>query len=70
MLSGNILIYSVPEILLLATETRSMNEIYKYFYCILFYLWSSYILMVNVMVQIYIIKIHVLFFAPQGRRLC
>jgi len=25
--------------------------------------------MVNVMAQIYIIKIHVLFFAPQGRRL-
>lgn len=42
-----------------------MNEIYKYFYCILFYLWSGYILMVNVMVQIYIIKIHVLFF-PAG----
>jgi hypothetical protein len=43
-----------------------MNEIYKYFYCIPFYLWSGYILMVNLMVQIYIIKIHVLFFFPAG----
>jgi len=38
MLSESVLISSVPEFLLLATDTRGMDEIYKYFNCILFYL--------------------------------